>query len=155
MSTVLPAGHVEEVKPVVFDGSEVAHIDVRPGTDAAENSWIAVFDAAEDPAQAAAVIRLSADDGNVLEGDAVGTLLRSDDGAAAVLFSAGATGSTIAGNLRYRLPQGETLNVVADLQPDVTYAVTTTVAFADVVVDIAPGPGPQASPAGVLSFTTP
>jgi hypothetical protein len=94
-------------------------------------------------------------DGNVLDGGAVGALLQSDGGDYAVLFGGGVAGATIAGRLRYRLPAAPTVNVVADLEPDATYTVTTTADPGGVLVELVPGPGRQASPAGVLSFTSP
>jgi hypothetical protein len=155
VSVLLPAGHTEEINAAVFDGSDVAHLDVRPGADADENNWLTVLEPAVDHTAAAHVDRLSNADGNVLDGDAVGALLRAGDGSDAVLFGAGAAGSTIAGRLRYRLPVGPTRNVIADLEPDATYTVTTSATGDGVLVEVVPGPGTQASPAGVLSFTSP
>jgi hypothetical protein len=156
VSVLLPAGHLEEINAAVFDGSEVAHLDVRPGSEAEQqHDWLAVLDPAADCAEAAHVIRLSNADGNVLDGGAVGALLQSGDGDCAVLFSGGVAGATIAGRLRYRLPAAPTLNVVADLAPGATYTVTTTADPGGVLVELVPGPGSPASRAGVLSFTSP
>jgi hypothetical protein len=69
--------------------------------------------------------------------------------------SRAAAGSAVAGRLSYRLPAGATSHVVADLEPDATYTVTTTAETSGVLVATAPGPGPQASPGGMLSFETP
>jgi hypothetical protein len=89
MSVLLPAGHVEAIDATVFEGSEVSHLDVVAGSDAPQSDWLTVLDPAVDHSKAAHVVRLSPTDGNMLEGDAIGALLQSDDGAYAALFGAG------------------------------------------------------------------
>jgi len=155
VSSLLPAGHHEQVTPTVFTGSYVSRIDVLPGTAASQNQWLTVIDAAGSPAQVAQSGRLSAADGNVSAGTVTGALLRSSAGNFAVLAGTGAPGTVVAAPIRYHLPAATTTSVVSDLSPGTTYAVTTTADATGVTVQIAPGSGPRASSAGVLTFTTP
>jgi hypothetical protein len=152
MNVLLPARHTEQVTRTVFEGSDVSRVDVKPGAAVSQNQWLAVFDAATAPAQAARAIRLSGADGNVLAGSVAGVLLQSADQSFAVL--SGTAGAVIAGPIRYRLPAKPTVNVVADLAPNATYTVKTSSSPTGVLVEIAPGSGPRSSAAGVLSFTT-
>ncbi|MFE0021155.1 hypothetical protein [Amycolatopsis sp. NPDC059021] len=154
VSSLLPAGHQEQVVPTVFGGSDVSRIDVRPGTAAGQNRWLTVFDAATGPADAARASRLSAADNTVLAGPVTGTLLRSASGNFAVLNGTEAPDTPITLPVRYRIGSERTLNVITGLAPNTDYAVTSTGDRDGTTVEITPGSGQRTSPAGVLSFTT-
>ncbi|WP_143104699.1 hypothetical protein [Amycolatopsis regifaucium] len=142
VSTVLPAGHQEQVTPTVFGGSDVSRIDVKPSAAAASNQWLTVVDAGG-TAQASRV--------SVLEGAIQGALLTSPDGTSAVLNPIRDTPTT---PIRYRLPAGTTRNVITGLAPDTSFAVTTRADADGAIVEVTPGTGPRTTQAGVLSFTT-
>src|SRR5256885_13942916 len=146
VSSVLPAGHQEQVTPTVFSGSDVSRIDVRPGTAASQNQWLTVIDAAGSPAEAAQASRLSAADGNVSAGTVTGTLLRSSGGNFAVLAGTGGAGTGGTPPIRYHLPAVTTTNVVSDLAPGTTYAVTSSPGPTGDTVQIQPSSEPKASP---------
>jgi hypothetical protein len=154
VSTVLPAGHTEQVTPSIFTGSDVSRIDVKPGAAASQNQWLTVVDAAGAPASAAQASRLTTADGTVTSGSVAGVVLRSSGGNFAVLSGTGPAGTVVTGTIRYHLPAVSTLNVVSDLTPNTSYAVTTTADATGVTVQIAPGAGTTTSAAGVLNFTT-
>ncbi|MFF1823424.1 hypothetical protein ACFVWG_39345 [Kribbella sp. NPDC058245] len=153
VSSLLPAGHTEQVTPTIFGGSDVSRIDVKPGPAAADNRWLTVVDAAAAPGDAAQATRLSVADGNVLAGAVTGTFLQSSGGNYAVLNGTAAAGTTVSTPIRYHLPAGNTRSIVTDLAPNTTYAVTTTADATGVIVEITAGSGPRTSAAGVLSFT--
>ncbi len=154
VSTLLPAGHQETVTPTVFSGTDVSRIDVKPGTGAAQNLWLTVVDAADSASAAAKATRLSAADGNVLQGAVTGTILQSSSGNYAVLAGTGAADSQITTPIKYHLPAGSTRNVVTGLAPNTAYSVTTAADSSGVVVTIQPGSGTTTSAAGVLNVTT-
>jgi len=155
VSSVLPAGHTEQVTPNIFAGSDVSRIDVKPGTKASQNQWLTVIDAAGSPASAAVASPLTAADRTVTSGEVAGVVLRSGGGNFAVLSGTGPAGTVVNGTIRYHLPAASTLNVVSDLAPNTSYAVTTTADATGLTVQIASGSGSTTSAAGVLSFTTP
>ena len=67
-SFLLPAGHTETPTSEILSGTKVSRVDVKPATASAQNQWLAVFDANGTASQAANATRLSAADGNVLQG---------------------------------------------------------------------------------------
>lgn len=154
MDSLLPAGHTEAVTPNILSGTDVSRIDVKPGTAAAQNQWLNVIDAASTPAQAAKTTRLSAADGNVLQGAVTGTVLQSGDGNYAVLAGTGAATSVISTPVEYHLPSASTRNIITGLAPDTAYSVTTANDASGLAVTVTAGSGPKTSPAGVLEFTT-
>ena len=84
-----------------------------------------------------------------------GVVLRSGGGNFAVLSGTGPAGTVANGTIRYHLPPASTLNVISDLAPNTSYAVTTTADPTGATVQIAPGAGSTTSAAEVLTFTTP
>jgi hypothetical protein len=155
VSSVLPVGHREQPTDTIFAGSNVSRIDIRPGAAATANQWLTVVDAAGSPAAAATVSRLTAADGTVQAGAVAGAVMSSSSGRFAVLSGTGPAGTAVTTPIRYHLPAGTTLNVVSDLSPNASYAVTSTPDATGVTVQIQSGSGTKASAAGVLSFTTP
>jgi hypothetical protein len=149
VSSVLPAGHTEQVTPTIFAGSDVSRIDVRAGAAAAQNQWLTVVDAAGSPATAATATRLVATDGN-----AAGVHLSSGGGNFAVLSGTTPAGTVVTTPIRYHLPATSTTNVVSDLAPSTAYTVTTTADATGVAVEIKAGAGATTSTNGVLTFTT-
>src|SRR5256885_7396886 len=150
VSSVLPAGHQEQVTPTVFSGSDVSRIDVRPGTAASQNQWLTVIDAAGSPAEAAQASRLSAADGNVSAGTVTGTLLRSSGGNFAVLAGTGGAGTGGTPPIRDHLPAVTTPNVVSDLAPGSPLAANTTPGPTGVTVQLQPGVRPKGRPARLV-----
>lgn len=138
VDTVLPSGHVDSVGGL-FGGSKVFRLEVRPGHPGREQQWLTVFDAANSARQAFSATPLNA------VGEPAGVLLRSSASNEAVLV-----GGSDPAVVRYRLPSGPTLNLVAGLKPGGRYDVRVLGG----AVEVRPGPGRAASAAGVLTFQT-
>jgi hypothetical protein len=148
VETVLPAGHLDTVAGL-FGQRKVDRLTVKPGTAAAQNRWLTVFDPALTPASAARALNLSVQTGPVL-----GVVLRTSTKNYTVVAGSGPAGTPVTGEVKYTVPAVQTLHVVQDLQPTTAYSVSASVSGANVVVDVKPGSGHTTSATGVLSFTT-
>ncbi|MGW1617086.1 hypothetical protein ACWCQZ_48660 [Streptomyces sp. NPDC002285] len=154
VNSLLPVGHTETVTDTILSGTDVSRIDVKPGTAAAQNRWLNVIDAASTRDKAAKATRLSAADGNVLQGAVTGTLLQSSGRSYAVLAGTGAANSVISTPIKYRLPAAATRSVITGLAKNTAYSVTTSIRSTGVVVTVTEGAGRKTSGAGVLEFST-
>jgi hypothetical protein len=145
---VLPTGHLDSVMGL-FGHRKVDRLTVRPGTAAAQNRWLTVFDPATSPAAAARALKLSVQQGAVL-----GVVLRTSAKNYAVVAGSGPAGTPVGGEVKYALPAVQSLHVVEDLQPSTSYSISASVSGQNVVVDLKPGSGRTTSATGVLSFQT-
>ncbi|MBI2512530.1 MAG: hypothetical protein HYV96_11155 [Opitutae bacterium] len=149
VTTVLPAGHtVTDVD--VFGLGKVHRLEVRPGTPAADNTWLAVLDASASAAQAGNVAALTNAAGNLSTNAAEGALIRNAAGNYAVLFSK--TASAIAGSFTVKVPADDTYLLIADLVPSAGYSVTATLANGELTLAIASGGNATTTPQGTLKI---
>lgn len=149
VTTVLPAGHVVNTVDV-FNRGKVFRLEVRPGAAAANNTWLAVFDAAGSAAQAGDVSPLTVAAGNLSAAAAEGSLIRNAAGNYAVLFSK--TADVIAGTVTLSVPTDDTYVLVADLPPNAGYSVTAAVANGLLTITVTPGGSVLTTAEGTLKF---
>ena len=150
MSALLPVGRV--VNPVnLFDRNKVFRLDIRAVAPGTNTTWLAVFDAAASAAGAGSASTLSTAAGNVLAGDMEGALVAGTGSRdTVVLFSR--TGQTPL-SVTFTIPARDTYCVVADLVPNQSYLVSSTVINNRLSIQITPGAGNAVATAeGTLGF---
>lgn len=147
VTTVLPAGHTVSAVNL-YNYGKVYRLEVRPGTPAANNTWLTVLDASASAAQAGDVTALTQAAGNLSTDAAEGSLIRNAAGNYAVLFSKSA--SALAGSFTLRVPADDTYLFVADLAPSTGYTVTATVAAGTITLSLSPGGSVMTTAQGTL-----
>jgi PKD repeat protein len=136
VTTVLPAGHAVQTFDL-YNQHKVYRLEVRPGSPAAENTWLTVFDASASDTQAGNVGALTVANGNLSAADAEGTVISNATGNYVVLFSK--TAHAIAGSFSLSVPADDTYLLVADLMPGTGYSVTATITNGITTLVVAPG----------------
>jgi hypothetical protein len=147
ITTVLPAGHVVSTVNL-FDKDKIYRVEVRPGTPAANNTWLTVLDAAASAAQASNVAALTHADGNLSTAAAEGALIHNAAGNYVVLFSKSA--AVIADSFTVKIPVDDTYLLIADLAPSTGYSVTAAIANGELTLALAPGGSVMTTPQGTL-----
>jgi hypothetical protein len=139
VDTVLPSGHRDTVGGL-FGATKVTRLEVRPGARSREQRWLTVFDAGRSSGAAQRVEPLNA------SGARAGVLLHGAHRGTTVLF-----GDRDPREIRYRLPSGPMLHLLAGLTPGGAYSVRS----AGGIVDVRAGAGARhADAAGTLAFAT-
>ncbi len=130
----------------LFGAKKVFRAEVRSGSTEKTVRWLTVLESASSRADAAAVTRLSKEDGNVTNG-AVGALLRRASSADVALSAPSGHEET-----RYDTPLLPGLHVVSGLDPRGSYGVTLSASANGRSVTVKPGGSLVASGEGVLAF---
>jgi hypothetical protein len=132
----------------VFSSNKVYRLEVRAGGSGLDQRWLTILNAAPTAGDAVAATAMSSAAGNVTAGSASGALLQRSTGNIVYLkvTAFGANGVT------YRIPPGQTLNVLTGLDPSGSYSLAESVGPGSTTISISSGGQLHASAAGVLSF---
>ena len=152
VTTVLPAGHTNQLVNV-FSTSKVYRLEVRPGSPAISNHWLAVFDASDIATNVYKVSPFTAASGNVLAGNIEGAYLAAPTASGTntvVLFNT--TASDLSGSLTLHAPATNTVYLLNGFVPASSHAITVTTALGQHTIQIGAGSGVTASTVGSLYF---
>lgn len=141
MTSLFPVGGSTNLVNL-FNSGRAFRVECNPPANpAASQSWLNVLDAAASRADSYTVTRMSASDGNILQGALFGTEMLSTTDAQIALFGTGSETSLVTGTIKFLANKvGESVTI-ADLTPGTFYTLTSAPSGTKVLVTLTPGAG--------------
>jgi hypothetical protein len=142
LTSLFPVGGTTKLVNLFNSGRAYRVECSPPANPATSQGWLNVLDAATSRAASYTVSRISASDGNVLQGALFGAEMLSQTDAQIALFGTGSETSLVTGTIKFLANKiGESLTI-ADLQPGTLYTLKSALSGSKVLVTLTPGSGP-------------
>lgn len=137
----------------LYNSGRAYRVECYPPANAlSSQTWLNVLDAAPTRADSFTATRMSAADGNVVQGAFFGAEMLSKAAAQVGLFGTGPEATLGSGVIKIIVSRIGTVVAIADMKPGVLYTQTSEKSGAKFLITFTPGSGPlKVSAAGILS----